>query len=187
MGDGKRVGADFTYKIQDHNDPINNPVGIASALKLAKDFTKEQKFAVVLGDNFFENTFENEVNIFKESNLLGHLFLKDVGNDITRFGCAYTENNKISKIIEKPKILESTLAVTGLYFYTPDVYNVAKECKVSDRGELEISHINDYYAKMLVLGFSTMSGFWSDMGIPSSMIKTTEWINSNNYTISFGL
>jgi glucose-1-phosphate thymidylyltransferase len=185
LGDGSNFGADFTYKIQTMHDP-KKPIGIASALKLCKNYTGEQKFAVILGDNFYEESFAKEVNNFKNGDKQAQVFLKSVGSEITRFGCATVDQDgKVIKIVEKPKNSESDLAVTGLYFYTPDVYKLAEECKVSDRGELEISHINDHYAKIGNMISTQLTGYWSDMGVPESMRRTTEFINNSTYSYSF--
>ena len=82
LSDGDDFGANFTYKIQ---DTAHVQMGIASALKLARDFTKDEKFAVILGDNFFEDSFAKEISDFNESDAQACLFLKEV-EDIQKFG-----------------------------------------------------------------------------------------------------
>lgn len=183
LGDGSKFGADFTYKIQNMHDP-KRPVGIAGALKLAQPFTDSHKFAVILGDNFYQDTFQSQVSDFIQSDKQAHIFLKSVGQDIKRFGCATIDNDgNVIKIVEKPREPESDLAVTGLYFYTPHVYDLVKECKISNRGELEISEINDYYAKNKTMISTVLPGYWSDMGVPESMRRTIDFINNSNYSV----
>lgn len=183
LGDGERFdGASFTYRVQDHNK--KHP-GIASALKLAEDFTKNDRFAVILGDNFYSDTFKDDFESFEKSDSLAQVFLKEV-EDIQRFGCATLNDQKrVVKIVEKPKEPESNLAVTGLYLFTQHVYQVAKNLTPSDRGELEVTHINDYYAKTGLLSSSIIPNFWSDMGVPSSAFRTMEYINKAGFKLDF--
>jgi glucose-1-phosphate thymidylyltransferase len=182
FGDGDKWGVDFTYKIQDMNNP-HKPPGIASALKLAKDFTKDNKFAVILGDNFFEDTIDTQVKACARTDQFDFYgFLKKVP-DPERFGCAYIENGFVVKIVEKPRNPTTDLAVTGLYFYTPDVYDIAEHLHVSKRGELEVTDINQHYVSEKRAGWSTLTGYWSDMGTPTSMVRTQDFIECNNYKI----
>ena len=168
LGDGHRFGADFTYKIQDPD--ISGP-GIAAALKLSKGFTGSQRFAVILGDNFFENSFFEEFSAFQTSESKAMIFTKRV-DDPQRFG-VYHEGS----IEEKPKNPKSNMAVTGLYLYTEEVYELAANLKPSERGELEISDINNHYCMVDQAEVKEVKGFWSDMGTPTSMIKTLEFLN----------
>jgi glucose-1-phosphate thymidylyltransferase len=190
LGDGHQFTGlkSLTYKVQDHNSPEKNPVGIASAMKLISGFVKDEIFAVILGDNFFENSFKEEFSAFKEtykktSHPAAHVFLKDV-DDIHRFGCAKFEEGKIVDIIEKPKDPPSNLAVSGLYLYSPDVLNLLPTLKASSRGELEVSHLNAHYVKTGNMTHTIISGFWHDLGTPESMIYGTKWINDNNYKVT---
>jgi glucose-1-phosphate thymidylyltransferase len=184
LGDGRRFGVDLTYKIQDHNDPAR-PVGIASALKLSKDFVGNNRFAVILGDNFYEDSFTAAFNNFKPYANGAHIFLKEVP-DPERFGVAVVDSDwNVKRIVEKPKTFIGNMAVTGLYLYTPQVFEVAETLKPSDRGELEVSDINDFYVREGSMTSTVIDGYWSDMGIPVSMARTQEWINTHNYRILF--
>lgn len=183
LGDGKKFGVDFTYKIQDHNDPLR-PVGIASALNLAKDFVGNDRFAVHLGDNFYEDEFRYDFNNFETKNSQAHVFLKDV-YDPHRFGVAVVKDGKIVDIEEKPKNPKSKSAVTGLYLYTPHVFEIIKTLKPSDRGELEVSDINLWYAKNNTMTFTNLRGYWRDMGTPSSMAETMAHINKTGFKHTF--
>jgi glucose-1-phosphate thymidylyltransferase len=197
LGDGKRFGKNvtFTYKIQNMHDP-ENPVGIASALKLAKNFTGEEFFAVILGDNFYQESFYNQINEFKTSEISlksvddlypkAHVFIKSV-TDPERFGVAKIENKKVVKIVEKPKEFISNYAVTGLYLYTPHVYDLLPNLQISSRGELEVSDINDWYVNKGLMECSILEGYWTDMGITATMEKTQEFIHKNKFKLSYGL
>jgi glucose-1-phosphate thymidylyltransferase len=196
LGDGSKFGVDLTYKIQDHNDPAR-PVGIASAMKLIKGFVKDEPFAVILGDNFYEDEFSKEFAAYEEKynsvrfssnpndHAFAHIFLKSV-DDPARFGVATVDNNgKVVEIIEKPKEPKSNLAVTGLYLFNWSVFEIIKTLKPSNRGELEVSEINDHYVKNGAISSSVLSGFWSDLGIPSSMHRSMDYMNKINYKISW--
>lgn len=179
LGDGYSRGLDFTYKIQDMKDP-SRPAGIASALKLCEDFTEESDFVVALGDNFYEpnpqfkNFFQGCANDkFIKSGLL--LYKTD---EWSRFGVADIENNTITRIVEKPTEYISDLAVTGLYYYTKEVYNIASRLIPSGRGELEITDINDHYIQTRETNHLVIDTFWRDMGVPESMMKTQNFLNN---------
>jgi glucose-1-phosphate thymidylyltransferase len=178
LGDGKRFGSDidFTYKIQDHHDE-SRPVGIASALALAKDFVGKEKFSVILGDNFYENEFSYDFINFEKGNSDSHIFLKSV-HDIKRFGCAEVDSSgKVLNIVEKPEFPKSSLAVSGLYLFTPDVFEVAKMFKPSSRNEMEIADILDFYTKKGTITYTVIKNFWHDLGTSQSMRDATDYIN----------
>lgn len=175
LGDGFDFGANFTYKIQDVN---RIPLGIASALKIAKDFTRDEPFAVILGDNFYEDSFKDEFLFFKEScPKSARIFIKEV-SDPERFG-VYHEGS----IEEKPKNPKSNMAVTGLYLFHSRVYEIAEELKLSNRNELEITDINTRYCEMNAMDITTVKGFWSDMGTCESLKRTQEFIEKNHFKI----
>jgi glucose-1-phosphate thymidylyltransferase len=181
LSDGRYFGCDFSYKIQ---DTAHVHMGIASALKLAKNFTKDEKFAVILGDNFFANTFATEMQEFSDSDAKACVFLKEV-EDIKRFGCATVDGSNVTKIVEKPEEPESDWAVTGLYLYTPDVYSVADTLVLSNRGELEVTDINTHYCSEGVAKAAFLDGYWSDMGTPPSMQRTEAFIRDSNFKLEF--
>ena len=181
LSDGRYFGCDFSYKIQ---DTAHVHMGIASALKLAKNFTGDEKFAVILGDNFFENTFTVEMQQFSDGNTQACVFLKEV-EDIKRFGCATIENGNVVKIVEKPEKPESNWAVTGLYLYTPDVYSIADTLVLSNRGELEVTDINTHYCSQGAVKAAFLDGYWSDMGTPPSIQRTETFIRDNEFKLAF--
>lgn len=176
LGDGFAFGASFTYKIQ---DVTRVEMGIASALKLARGFTGNDPFAVILGDNFYEDSFVDEMNFFNNScPNSARIFLKEVP-DPERFG-VYHEG----EIEEKPNKPKSNMAVTGLYLYHPKVYEIAESLVPSKRGELEITDVNQYYCRSNAMDVCKVKGFWSDMGTPQSIQRTQEFIRESSYSIS---
>jgi glucose-1-phosphate thymidylyltransferase len=189
LGDGKRFGPtiDISYKIQDHNSP-SNPVGIASAMKLIEGSVDEiSPFMVILGDNFFEDSFKEQFsnfcdNVSKDTAEVAHVFLKPV-IDPERFGCAKIVDGRIIEIVEKPKGHYSNLAVTGVYFFTGHVFKLLPSLKVSNRGELEVSHINDWYVKQGRMDATIIDQFWCDLGTIPSMLCAQSWINDNRFSL----
>lgn len=182
LGDGKELGVNLSYSIQEMD---RKPTGIAQALNLAKPFICDESFAVVLGDNFYEDVFSNEVEKFEKEYLdMGkngaYIFLKPV-DDPERFGVASVVKDEegivVTKIVEKPKKPETNLAVTGLYFYTPMVFDLIPDLKISDRGELEISDINNWYVENDLMKAHELNGFWHDMGTPDGILSVTEFLD----------
>lgn len=175
LGDGFEFGARFSYKIQDVN---RVEMGIASALKLARDFTDDEPFAVILGDNFYEDEFRSDFDEFWAGSMDdAKIFLKPVP-DPERFGVYHD-----GSIEEKPKSPKSNMAVTGLYLYGPAVFDMAEELIPSKRGELEITDINQRYCDTGRMRFAHVGGFWSDMGTPGSIVRTQEFVNSSGYSV----
>lgn len=160
LGSGAEYGCRFTYKVQD------DAGGIAQALLLAEDFVKEQ-FAVVLGDNIFSEPVTPPVSGCG-------LVLKSV-EDPNRFGVYFK-----GKIVEKPKEFISSMAVTGLYFYTPEIFNFIKTLKPSNRGELEITDVNNWCIENLPTETKIYDGFWSDAGTFESLFRASEFMRNKN-------
>lgn len=199
LGDGRRFGVDICYKVQDHNDP-SRPVGIASAMKLIEGMVSDiEPFVVILGDNFYEDTFKDEFTKFYNdvqkylvcsderglnATRVAHVFLKEV-HDPERFGVATLAGDKVTKIVEKPNKPESSYAVTGLYFFTGHVFELLPQLKVSGRGELEVSDINNWYVQNNTMTSTVLKGFWHDLGTVPSMLYAQDWINKNKYIIPF--
>lgn len=181
LGDGTEYNCNLTYRIQEMERPIT---GIAQALGLAKDFVGVDNFAVILGDNFYENNFKAEFRTFETGNAKASVFLKEV-HDPERFGVATIESMDstgvvrvagVNKIVEKPTEPESNYAVTGLYLYTPHVFEIVPTLKPSKRNELEITDINNYYVDDGSMQAMVLDGFWCDMGLPSSAKKVCDFI-----------
>ena len=175
LGDGSEFGATFTYVYQ------AQPGGIAEALNLTRRIIEGYKVAVILGDNIFEDTFEEEVFYFRNSKDECFLFTKEV-NDPERFGVLDVDENDIMYIEEKPKIPKSNYAVTGLYFYDEKIFDVIDEITrtkgYSDRGELEITDVNNYYLKRNKTKVNIIEGFWSDAGTFDTLLKSSNFARS---------
>lgn len=150
--------------------------GIADALKLAEEFVGDEKVCVVLGDNIFEYSFFHEVKEFKRRSSGALVVLSQVP-DPKRFGVAELgEGGRLVSIQEKPEFPPSNLAVTGIYFYDNQVWDVVKSLKPSGRGELEITDVNNWYLEKGQLDYHIASGWWSDAGTHDSLLKAARLV-----------
>jgi len=167
LGNGKEFGLrELRYAYQE------GAGGIAEALGLTKDFADNQKVVVILGDNIFEDNIGAAVENFRHQKKGARIFLKEVP-DANRFGVAEVKDGKILNIEEKPQAPKSNLAVTGIYMYDPHVYEIIKDLKPSDRGELEITDVNNYYIKEGTMEYEILHGWWTDAGIPETLYRAT--------------
>ncbi|MHA1285068.1 MAG: sugar phosphate nucleotidyltransferase [Promethearchaeota archaeon] len=179
LGDGSEFGANFSYVYQ------QKAGGIAEALYLTRKIIEGHKVAVILGDNIFEDTFKDEIEEFENSDKYEcKLFLKEV-DDPHRFGIAeLNEDGTIKSIEEKPKHPKSNLAVTGLYLYDENIFNVIKkvidEIGYSSRGELEITDVNNYYVARGKVKAIMVKGFWSDAGTFKTLLRSSIFIQKIN-------
>jgi len=174
LGDGKELGLKeihYTYQ--------KEPKGIAHGLALAEDFADNGKIVLILADNIFEDSIRQDVEIFEKQEKGARLFLKKVP-DPERFGVAKVKGNKIIDVEEKPKTPKSNLAVTGLYMYDNQVFDVIRTLKPSARGEYEITDVNNFYIKQNTATFRELKGFWSDVGTFSSLYKTSKFMAEKN-------
>ena len=165
LGSGVDFGLEFTYRIQE------KPGGIAHALSLAKDFCNGDSVAVCLGDNIFED----KIDLSEYDGTGAYIFLKSV-TDPQRFGVAEVSGDSVVNIVEKPDKPVSDLCTTGLYVYDTYVWNIIKQLKPSDRGELEITDVNNWYVKNGLMKFKKLEGFWSDAGTPESLAQATQLV-----------
>jgi glucose-1-phosphate thymidylyltransferase len=153
--------------------------GIADALKLAEDFADGQKVCVVLGDNIIEGNLREAAGRFFTQRTGAKVILKEVP-DPERFGVVEFEGEgstrRIKGIVEKPKKAPSNMAVTGFYFYDRDVFHVCKDLKPSDRGELEITDVNNYYLQRGDLTHETLEGWWTDAGTVESLFRASKYV-----------
>jgi len=174
LGGGKELGLKeihYTYQ--------KEPKGIAHGLALAEDFADNGKIVLILADNIFEDSIRQDVEIFEKQEKGARLFLKKVA-DPERFGVAKVKGNKIIDVEEKPKTPKSNLAVTGLYMYDNQVFDVIRTLKPSARGEYEITDVNNFYIKQNTATFRELKGFWSDVGTFSSLYKTSKFMAEKN-------
>ncbi len=163
LGSGKEFNAKFSYALQDEAG------GIAQAIGLAEHFVHNEPVAVILGDNIVLDDISEEVKTFKEG---GRIFLKEV-KDPERFGVPVFENDKIIRIEEKPKQPKSKHAVTGVYLYDSTVFDKIRTLKPSQRGELEVTDLNNLYLQEGKLSFSFLKSQWLDAGTPDSLLEAS--------------
>lgn len=148
--------------------------GISDALRYAADFADGGNIAVILGDNTTDADISEAVNNFNDGAMV---FLKEV-QDPERFGVprfSASDPSLIEEIIEKPSSPPSSYAVTGLYLYDHTVFDKIRTLKPSDRGELEVTDLNNAYIKEGKLRWSKLEGFWSDAGTFASLYHTNKY------------
>ncbi|MDE2589174.1 MAG: NTP transferase domain-containing protein [Patescibacteria group bacterium] len=170
LKNGTQLGVEhLEYAYQEKPDG-----GIADALALAEDFAGGDGVTVILGDNTTDADISKEVKTFKKG---AQIFLKKV-HDPTRYGVPefdpYNEK-KILNIEEKPKHPKSNFAVTGLYMYDNSVFDKIKVIKPSERGQLEITDVNNEYIKTGELEWAELHGFWSDAGTFQSLFNANKY------------
>lgn len=167
LGSGKDFGCELTYRVQDEAG------GIAQALGLAQRFGRGGRLVVVLGDNIFESSLAPFAAAFRKQQRGAKILVKEVP-DPGRYGVAVTEAGKVVRIIEKPKDPPSSMAVTGVYFYDENVFEVIKDLRPSSRGELEITDVNNAYIARGELTFDVLPGWWTDAGTFESLKLANE-------------
>jgi glucose-1-phosphate thymidylyltransferase len=170
LGNGKEFGLqhiNYTYQAGEG--------GIAEALNLASFFADNEKICVILGDNIIEKNIVNAVQAFEQQEKGAKIILKEV-LDPDRFGVPVFEDGKIVKIEEKPKLPKSPYAVIGIYFYDARVFDIIKNLRPSDRGEMEISDVNNAYIEMGDMTYEILEGWWSDAGTFDSLVHATNLV-----------
>ncbi len=175
LSDGSQWGMNLEYKIQE------NPNGLAEAFILAEDFIGQDNVAMILGDNMFYGGDLKDILIRAneredESTIFGYKV-----RDPRRYGVVEMDQlgNAIS-IEEKPEEPKSDFAVPGLYFYTNDVINIAKTIKPSERGELEITSVNEVYMNMHKLKVEKLGRgmAWFDTGTHDALLETASFVQT---------
>ncbi len=164
LGSGRDFGCRFTYKVQDEAG------GIAQALGLAENFAGGDRIAVILGDNIFEDALKADAEQFANQASGARILLKEVP-DPQRFGVAEVTGGRVVGIEEKPASPKSAMAVTGVYFYDADVFEIVRTLEPSGRGELEITDVNNAYVARGDLTFGVLDGWWSDAGTFESLAR----------------
>tara|TARA_R110002012_G_scaffold213472_4_gene384603 strand:- start:552 stop:1292 length:741 start_codon:yes stop_codon:yes gene_type:complete len=167
LGSGRDMGLRLSYEIQDEAG------GIAHALKLTERFVGQCNVAVCLGDNIFDDDISLE-----DFNGGARIFLKSVP-DPERFGVAELETESKCKVIsieEKPVKPKSNFCVTGLYVYDKKVFDYIKNLKPSERGELEITDVNNLYVKDGLMTCQVLESWWSDAGTFESLLNASSLV-----------
>ncbi len=162
-------GADFGLKHINYTYQEGEG-GIAEALGLAKHFADNEKIVVMLGDNIIEKDIKKAVDEFRKQTKGARILLKKV-EDPERFGVAELKGEKLVSIEEKPKKPKSDYAVTGIYMYDNQVFDIIRTLKPSHRGELEITDVNNEYIRRGELTFNILDGWWTDSGTFDSLLR----------------
>lgn len=175
LGDGSRIGVKFSYKVQE------TPRGLADAFILGEEFIGDDSVCLILGDNVFYGPDMTDILVDSIKNNVGATIFGYPVKDATSFGVVeFDKNFNVVSIEEKPKVPKSNYAVPGLYIYNNDVVGIAKNVKPSDRGEIEITSVNNEYlrknqlkVKLLARGFA-----WLDTGTPKGMLQAAEFVET---------
>ena len=170
LGSGEEYGVDITYRVQE------KPGGIAQALGLCREFAGTDNVFVCLGDNIFEDNFSDLKLNYYDS--WCHIFLKEV-TDPERFGVPVFQgmDRHLVKVEEKPEKPMSDYAVTGLYMFNHEVWSVIDTLKPSERGELEVVDLINWYIDRGKTTHSELKGFWSDAGTPDSLVHANKLVS----------
>ncbi len=172
LGDGKNLGCNFQYAVQEI------PNGLAQAFVIGADFIGDDDVALILGDNIFYGS-DLEKRLKKASNPKGGVVFAYHVNDPERYGVVeFDDNNNVISIEEKPDKPKSNYAVPGIYFYDNSVINIAKNLKPSARGEYEITDVNKEYLKQnkLRVGVFGRGTAWLDTGTFNSLIQAQQFV-----------
>ncbi len=163
LGNGKEFGLrhlNYTYQ--------EGEGGIAAALSLAEYFADNDKLVVILGDNIIENNIGAALEAFRAQKEGARILLKEVA-DPQRFGVPAFDGERIVRIDEKPLIPASNYAIIGIYMYDHRVFDFIKTLKPSERGELEITDVNNFYIREGKIAWDILDGWWTDAGAVGSL------------------
>jgi len=169
LGSGVDFGCQFTYKVQDKAG------GIAQALGLAEGFSNEDRLAVILGDNIFQNDLKEYARKFMAQSSGARILLKKV-DEPGRFGVAQVDGDKVIGIEEKPEKPKTDLVVTGIYFFDGEVFQIIRGLKPSARGELEVTDINNSYITAGRMEYDILDGWWTDAGTFKSLERANQLV-----------
>jgi len=170
LGSGNEFGVDFSYKVQEKSG------GIAHALLLAENFARGERIVVVLGDNIAVKSITPYVNNFSRQERGARVLLKEVGEP-TRYGIAALDEENIVEIVEKPGKPKTNFAVIGYYMYDQQVFDFIEKQRPSERGELEITDVNNEYIKRSELKHDILEGDWTDAGTFESLFIANQMLN----------
>lgn len=170
LGNGREFGLkhlDYTYQ--------EGEGGIAEALDLARHFSEGEKLCVVLGDNIIESNVVSAVNAFREQERGARILLKQVP-DAGRYGVPRFADGRIVAIEEKPAQPASSYAVTGIYMFDGTVFDRISRLERSDRGELEITDVNNSYIEDGSMQWEELSGWWTDAGTVDGLLRASQLV-----------
>jgi glucose-1-phosphate thymidylyltransferase len=167
LGNGEEFGLkhlNYTYQ--------KGEGGIADALRLAEHFADGDPICVVLGDNIIERNIVSAVRTFDTTLFGAKILLKKV-EDPERFGVAELRGDRVVGIEEKPKNPRSSYAVIGIYMYDAEVFEIIRTLEPSQRGELEITDVNNAYIRKGRMTYEILEGWWTDAGTFESLYRAT--------------
>ncbi len=170
LGNGRDFGLEhvnYTYQ--------EGEGGIAEALGLAEFFASGNKVCIVLGDNIIEKNIMKAVKAFEQQKEGAKILLKEVP-DPQRFGVPVLDGERVIRIEEKPKHPKSNYAVTGIYMYDNTVFDIIETLKPSDRGELEITDVNNTYIERGTMTWEVLDGWWTDAGTFESLLLASQLV-----------
>jgi len=170
LGNGKEFGlAHLNYAYQEGEG------GIAAALALAEFFADGGLVCVILGDNIIEGSIARHAANFRQQGEGARILLKEV-EDPQRFGVPEIRGSQIVRIDEKPAVPASNYAVTGIYMYDAEVFDIIKTLKPSGRGELEITDVNNEYIRKGKMTYDALDGWWTDAGTFDSLLRASNLV-----------
>ena len=170
LGNGREFGLPhlhYTYQ--------EGQGGIAEALGLAEHFADGSPLCVLLGDNIFQDSLAPFIREYGGKANGGMILLKEV-EDAHRFGVVDMEGDRLLRIVEKPSQPPSHLAVTGCYFYDERVFHIIRGLVRSERGELEITDVNNAYIAAGAMAYRTLEGWWTDAGTVPSLYRASRLV-----------
>ncbi len=160
----QKYGIRISFMVQ------KTPRGLADAFILGEDFLDDDNVTMILGDNIFEDDFTEAITSFEKG---GRVYALEV-SDPERFGVVeFDKNGKVLSIEEKPKTPKSSFAVPGIYTYDHRVSKIAKSLAPSNRGEIEITDINNFYLQEGLLDVRKITGKWFDAGTFDSLLEAS--------------
>jgi glucose-1-phosphate thymidylyltransferase len=171
LGNGKEFGLkhiNYTYQ--------EGEGGIADALSLAEFFAAGEKICVVLGDNLIEKNIRKAIQAFQIQKEGAKILLKEVP-DPRRFGVPELKGDHVIRIDEKPEKPKSRYAVIGIYLYDATVFDMIKDLKPSQRGELEITDVNNRYIERGMMTWDILEGWWTDAGTFESLLRANDLVS----------
>lgn len=170
LGNGKEFGLkhlNYTYQ--------EGEGGIADALSLVEHFADDEPVCVVLGDNIIENNIRQAADDYRAQGKGAKILLKQV-HDPQRFGVPELDGDRVIRIEEKPKAPKSDFAVIGIYFYDASVFEAIRTLAPSDRGELEITDVNNIFIDRGEMTWSELDGWWTDAGTFESLLRASNLV-----------
>jgi len=168
-------GADFGLKHLNYTYQQGEG-GIADALGLCQHWANGERICVVLGDNIIEGNIAQAARHFSEQRRGAKIILKQV-DDPERFGVAVLDGEKVLSIEEKPANPPSDLAVIGIYMFDNRVFDIIENLEPSDRGELEITDVNNWYIQDGSMTCEVLEGWWTDAGTFDSLLRASDLVS----------